>query len=388
MTTIIDNAKSAEQTSMIIRVVFDGAPHAGKTTAIRALGDALGGSVITPAEQDGRTLWFDWMAYSAGHMHGRPMRVELVTVPGQADLSDRRDHLLEWGDAVVFIADTSRASFAASVAQFAALRREIGGKADTPVVVIANKRDLLDVVPLEDVRTQLGLDDHTMLVEGIATSGGGISDAFVHAVRSVLSNSVNRIDSTTADELLADMQAALAPQVGAPLFTLKSEPVEQPMAAPLPDPAPASSPEVHAVSPVDPESAPADEAALDTGPDLTPDTVVEPAGPEPVPAPVGVRQLNPNAMRDGETMVISTEQWRVLVAVADQTLGRGDDDDGQAATIAELESWGLIVTEPAAPVALSPSPTASPQAAEPVTVDPQHKALLEAVHARARGIQF
>ena len=76
-----------DDSSITIRIVFDGAPFAGKTTAAYSVGDALGGETETPGEEGGRTLWFDWMTYTGGRHEGKEIRVELVTVPGQASLN-------------------------------------------------------------------------------------------------------------------------------------------------------------------------------------------------------------------------------------------------------------------------------------------------------------
>ena len=44
--------------AVVIRIAYDGAPMAGKSTSVRALGKGLGASVVTPEEVSGRTLYF------------------------------------------------------------------------------------------------------------------------------------------------------------------------------------------------------------------------------------------------------------------------------------------------------------------------------------------
>ena len=52
---------------IVIRLVYDGPPEAGKTTSLRALAGSLTRPTYSPAEDaDGRTLWFDWMEYVGG----------------------------------------------------------------------------------------------------------------------------------------------------------------------------------------------------------------------------------------------------------------------------------------------------------------------------------
>src|ERR1700761_5646260 len=99
--------------AVVIRVVYDGAPMAGKSTSVRALGRGLGGKVVTPAEISGRTLYFDWLDYTGGLFEGRRIRCQIVSVPGQAALAPRRRHLLESADAVVFVGDSTPAGLAA-----------------------------------------------------------------------------------------------------------------------------------------------------------------------------------------------------------------------------------------------------------------------------------
>ena len=46
---------------LVLSVVYDGPPEAGKTTSVRALAKSVGREVYTPEEQDGRTVYFDWL---------------------------------------------------------------------------------------------------------------------------------------------------------------------------------------------------------------------------------------------------------------------------------------------------------------------------------------
>ena len=99
--------------AVVIRVVYDGAPMAGKTTSVRALGRGVGGVVASPAEVSGRTLYFDWLDYTGGLFEGRRIRCQIISVPGQATLAPRRRRLLESADAIVFVGDSTPVGFAA-----------------------------------------------------------------------------------------------------------------------------------------------------------------------------------------------------------------------------------------------------------------------------------
>src|SRR5687767_2395674 len=101
---VIDSTQDA----LVVRIVYDGPPMAGKTTSLRTLAAKLGSPLQTPAEIDGRTLYFDWLDYTGGLFEGRRIRCQIVSVPGQASLASRRRALLETADAVVFVSDTTR----------------------------------------------------------------------------------------------------------------------------------------------------------------------------------------------------------------------------------------------------------------------------------------
>lgn len=174
-----------QRDAVVVRIVYDGPPTAGKTTTLRALAQRLGqGSVITPEESAGRTVYFDWMEYVGGRFEGREIRCQIVSVPGQRALAPRRKLLLDTADAVVFVADTSKDGMPESQRHLDDLMQLLA----TPkgprlgVVLQANKRDLPDAAPLERLRRSHGL----ALIESVASAGEGTREAFVFAVRLAL----------------------------------------------------------------------------------------------------------------------------------------------------------------------------------------------------------
>lgn len=170
--------------AVVVRIVYDGPPTAGKTTTLRALAQRLGqGQVFTPEESAGRTVYFDWMEYTGGRFEGRQIRCQIVSVPGQRALAPRRKLLLESADAVVFVADTSQERMGESLAHLDDLMVTLKSRPLPPGVVLqANKRDLPDAAPLERLRKTYGL----ALVESVASAGEGTREAFVFAVRLAL----------------------------------------------------------------------------------------------------------------------------------------------------------------------------------------------------------
>jgi signal recognition particle receptor subunit beta len=175
--------------AVVIRIIYDGAPMAGKTTSVRALGQGFGVQATSPAEISGRTLYFDWLDYTGGLFEGRRIRCQIIGVPGQATLAPRRRRLIEGADAVVFVGDSTPEGFRADHGYLRGLSGLLAQLSGPPVGVVlqANKRDVPDAVSIEQIRVML--DDANMrvgVVESIATEGSGIREAFVLAVRLAL----------------------------------------------------------------------------------------------------------------------------------------------------------------------------------------------------------
>jgi len=212
----------SEAGEIVIRLVYDGPPEAGKTTSLRALAGSLTRPTYSPAEDAaGRTLWFDWMEYVGGRFEGCQIRCQIVGVPGQRELTARRRRLIEGADVVVFVADSAVHETPRTLRYLFELRAMLGNRSDAPVGVIlaANKRDLPGAIPLEELRARLDEAGWPVgVVESIAADGTGIREAFVYAVRLALDrvrelSQRGALPTTTtaprsADELLAALRSA------------------------------------------------------------------------------------------------------------------------------------------------------------------------------------
>ncbi|HET9621839.1 MAG TPA: ADP-ribosylation factor-like protein, partial [Kofleriaceae bacterium] len=179
-----------ERDVVVIRIVYDGPPLAGKTTSVRALASSLARSVETPLEASGRTVFFDWMEYTGGLFEGHQIRCQIVSVPGQPDLAARRRALLESADVVVFVVDSSdRAAVDRSVGHVGQLVEVLHAHGEPPigVVVQANKQDVAGALSRDAIRDALGADfARTAVTESVAEVGTGIRETFVLAVRLAL----------------------------------------------------------------------------------------------------------------------------------------------------------------------------------------------------------
>ncbi|HXK17500.1 MAG TPA: GTPase domain-containing protein, partial [Polyangiaceae bacterium] len=212
---IIDESKGV----LVVRVVYDGPALSGKTTSLHALARGVSSRVECPEELGGRTLFFDWVDYVGGLFEGRQIRCQILSVPGQRDLVHRRKLLLESADAVVLVLDTRRDEWEFSQAWVRETIPYCRSK-DPPVglVLQANKRDAADAVPRDEMRDALNRIGNVALVPSIATTGDGIREAFVLAVRLALDRvralsaagrlATGRPSEDQATELLERLRAA------------------------------------------------------------------------------------------------------------------------------------------------------------------------------------
>ncbi len=175
---------------IIIRVVYDGAPEAGKTTNIHALQQSLSlsrkGRIASPGTTSRRTEFFDWLDFQGGYVEGRRVRCQLVSVPGQSSLLRRRRYLLQTADAVVFVADSHRLLVAENRATFEQLRASIERlREDVPVGVIlqANKQDRPGALDARALAERMGVDPTIPSFDAQANIGEGVKDTFLFAVR-------------------------------------------------------------------------------------------------------------------------------------------------------------------------------------------------------------
>ena len=259
---IVDEARD----NLVVRLVYDGAPLSGKTTTLRTLARGLGVEVTTPEEHEGRTLFFDWAEYVGGLFDGRQIRCQIVSVPGQRELAERRRTLVESADALIFVADTRAPELPETLRELQALL-EWSRRQDPPIGVVfqANKRDAFNRVPTSTLRSQLGeVAPTTAMVETVATSGDGVRATFLFAVRLALDRvkalagrGELEFGAPEVDEprsLLARLREPGAPRValgvneGGGWHVVSSEPPSEPLVRPAPSDA--------ETSPSEPSSAP------------------------------------------------------------------------------------------------------------------------------------
>jgi signal recognition particle receptor subunit beta len=143
----------------------------------------------SPAEEYGRTLYFDWLDYTAGRFEGYQIRCQIISVPGQPELAQRRWRIVKDADVVVFVGDSTSNRVVESLESLRLLTRflERTSIPQAGVIFQANKRDLPTAMPIDELRTLVhGGGPKISVVESIAADGTGIRETFVFAVRLAL----------------------------------------------------------------------------------------------------------------------------------------------------------------------------------------------------------
>jgi signal recognition particle receptor subunit beta len=189
---------------IVLRIVFDGSPEAGKTTTIDHLASLISlqrrSPVARPGTSERRTEFFDWVDFAGGYLDGRRVRCQLLSVPGQASLLHRRRYLLDTADVIVFVADATApaAGVEGDYGSMCELAARSGTRVPLGVVLQVNKQDLAGAAPPRVLADALGVSPLVPVVGTSARSGVGIMQTLILAVRLA----TDRARALLLDELL------------------------------------------------------------------------------------------------------------------------------------------------------------------------------------------
>ena len=174
------------------KIVYYGPGLCGKTTNLQYIYQrtkpAVRGKLVSLATETDRTLFFDFLPLELGEIRGFKTRFHLYTVPGQVFYDASRKLILKGVDGVVFVADSQFARTDANEESFDNLQSNLGEYdltlEELPHVIQYNKRDLPDIVPVEELRQALnpyGAPDFP----SVATAGTGVFDTLRAVARRV-----------------------------------------------------------------------------------------------------------------------------------------------------------------------------------------------------------
>jgi mutual gliding-motility protein MglA len=175
------------------KIVYYGPGLCGKTTNLQFVytktAPEAKGKMISLATETERTLFFDFLPLALGEIKGFKTRFHLYTVPGQVFYDASRKLILKGVDGVVFVADSQEERMDANFESLDNLEinlKEQGyelGK--LPYVIQYNKRDLPNVVPVEEMRRELNLMNVPDF-EACAMSGEGVFETLKAVAKLIL----------------------------------------------------------------------------------------------------------------------------------------------------------------------------------------------------------
>jgi signal recognition particle receptor subunit beta len=175
------------------KIVYYGPGLCGKTTNIHLIYHRIApgqrGKLISLATETDRTLFFDFLPVELGTIKNYKVRFHLYTVPGQVFYNATRKLVLKGADGVIFVADSQRAMLDANIESMANLRDNFADQGvnlnEFPVAIQYNKRDLPDIMSVEELNAALNPRD-VPFYEAVATTGDGVLKTFTAISKLVL----------------------------------------------------------------------------------------------------------------------------------------------------------------------------------------------------------
>jgi signal recognition particle receptor subunit beta len=175
------------------KIVYYGPGLCGKTTNLQFIYQKTApeskGKMISLATETERTLFFDFLPLALGEIRGFKTRFHLYTVPGQVFYDASRKLILKGVDGVVFVVDSQEERTDANFESLDNLRENLieqGYDLDKlPFVIQYNKRDLPNLISVEELRRDLNLTGVPDF-EACASTGEGVFETLKAVAKLIL----------------------------------------------------------------------------------------------------------------------------------------------------------------------------------------------------------
>ena len=209
---------------MAAKIVYYGPGLCGKTSNLsyiyaKTTPNSRGEMVSLETESD-RTLFFDLLPIEVGTIGGFKTRLQLYTVPGQVFYNTTRKLVLKGVDGLVFVADSQRPMREANIESFGSLvdnLEDLGLEmADLPLVLQYNKRDLKNILTVDELNTDLNPQGRYTYHESSAINGDGVFETLKEITKLTLKKLRKRMASSQpgggATAASEPVRPAMAPQ--------------------------------------------------------------------------------------------------------------------------------------------------------------------------------
>ena len=316
---------------MAAKIVYYGPGLCGKTTNLSFIyaktAPGSRGEMVSLETETDRTLFFDLLPLEVGKVGGFRTRLQLYTVPGQVFYNTTRKLVLKGVDGMVFVADSQRPMAEANVESLQNLNEnllELGLSLETvPLVMQYNKRDLKNILTVDEMNTRLNAEGRWDCFESVAVDGTGVFETLkavtkltLRSLRRRMVNPEAAVATPAAPPPAGEAPAARAHVAFSPaaLAAAAAEGLGTPSSAPATR-GPEASPPPPAVAP------------RDSAPPSIPTPAAEPASPPPAPA--------------REPQSVSPEATTVELPTAEEA----EESSVEFATSAEPEPEKVVETE-------------------------------------------
>ena len=194
--------------TLVFKICFYGPSLGGKTTALDWVYKREGlatGDMQQIQDPTGRTLFFDRVVARVSNVV-----FQVYTVAGQRRHKFQRQTVLKGTDACIFTWDSLIDQWGENIWSLKELLRFYGDRLipsapfdppQVPLTVLANKRDLEDIVEISKIRQALDTANlnHVLIYETIAITGVNVKRAFVYAARQAVLNHYKKLSGKTME---------------------------------------------------------------------------------------------------------------------------------------------------------------------------------------------
>jgi len=189
---------------MAAKIVYYGPGLCGKTSNLsyiyaKTTPNSRGEMVSLETESD-RTLFFDLLPIEVGTIGGFKTRLQLYTVPGQVFYNTTRKLVLKGVDGLVFVADSQRPMREANIESLSSLLENLDDlgleMADLPLVLQYNKRDLKNILTVDELNGDLNANSVHPHFEASAINGDGVFETLKEITKLTLKKLRKRMASS------------------------------------------------------------------------------------------------------------------------------------------------------------------------------------------------
>ena len=189
---------------MAAKIVYYGPGLCGKTSNLsyiyaRTTPNSRGEMVSLETESD-RTLFFDLLPIEVGTIGGFKTRLQLYTVPGQVFYNTTRKLVLKGVDGLVFVADSQRPMREANIESLSSLIENLEDlsleMSDLPLVLQYNKRDLKNILTVDELNGDLNAHSWHPHFEASAIQGDGVFETLKEITKLTLKKLRKRMASS------------------------------------------------------------------------------------------------------------------------------------------------------------------------------------------------